>query len=99
MPSCESPIAQPNSFTPLPIVVSGQASNSSGTPSESESLNVPAWGVSFSPKIYENASFLFEHNSKGFNTGVRLEAYSRLNLMLGVWNLDKPTFSFNYLFY
>ena len=55
-------------------------------------------GVSFSPKFYENASFLFEHNSKGFNTGIRLNIFSRFNLMFGMWNLDKPTFAFNYLF-
>ena len=54
-------------------------------------------GVSFSPKFYENASFLFEHNSKGFNTGISLNVFSRFNLMLGLWNIDKPTFSFNYL--
>ena len=55
-------------------------------------------GVSFSPKFYEDASFLFGHNSKGFNTGIRWIAFSRFNLMLGVWNLDKPTFSVNCLF-
>ena len=55
-------------------------------------------GISFSPNIYKNASILFEHNSKGFNTGVRWSVFSRFNLMLCFWNLDKPTFSFNYLF-
>jgi len=55
-------------------------------------------GVSFSPNFYEKASFLFEHNSKGFNTGIRWIAFSRFNLMIGFWNLDKPTFTFNYLF-
>jgi hypothetical protein len=55
-------------------------------------------GVSFSPNFYKNASFLFEHNSKGFNTGISVIAFSSFNLMLGVWNLDKPTFSVNYLF-
>ncbi|MDC0875216.1 YjbH domain-containing protein [Flavobacteriaceae bacterium] len=55
-------------------------------------------GISFSPNFYENASFLFEHNTKGFNTGISTIVLSRFNLMLGLWNLDKPTFSFNYLF-
>ena len=55
-------------------------------------------GISFSPNFYKNTSILFEHNSKGFNTGVRINAFSRFNLMLGLWNLDKPTFSINYLF-
>ena len=55
-------------------------------------------GISFSPNFYENASFLFEHNSKGFNSGIRWIAFKRFNLMIGVWNLDKTTFSLNYLF-
>ena len=55
-------------------------------------------GVSFSPKFYKNASFLFEHNSKGFNTGIGFNVFSRFNLIFGLWNLDKPTFSLNYLF-
>ena len=55
-------------------------------------------GISFSPIFYENASFLFEHNNKGFNTGISTIVLSRFNLMLGLWNIDKPIFSFNYLF-
>ena len=52
----------------------------------------------FSPNFYNNASILFEHNSKGINAGINVIVLSRFNLMLGIWNLDKPTFSFNYLF-
>ena len=55
-------------------------------------------GISFSPNLYKNASILVEHNSKGINTGINTIVLSRFNLMLGLWNLDKPTFSFNYLF-
>ena len=55
-------------------------------------------GISFSPNINKNGSILIEHNSKGINTGIRLTVFSRFNLILGLWNLDKPTFSFNYLF-
>jgi hypothetical protein len=55
-------------------------------------------GISFSPNFYNNASILFEHNSKGINAGINMIVLSRFNLMLGIWNLDKPTFSFNYLF-
>lgn len=55
-------------------------------------------GISFSPNFYNNASILFEHNSKGINAGINVIVLSRFNLMLGIWNLDKPTFSFNYLF-
>ena len=55
-------------------------------------------GISFSPNFNKNASILFEHNSKGINTGINMIVLSRFSLMLGLWNLDKPTFSFNYLF-
>lgn len=53
-------------------------------------------GISFSPNFQKNASILIEHNSKGFNSGFRYIIFSRFNLMLGIWNLDKPTFSFNF---
>ena len=55
-------------------------------------------GVSFTPIFFDKISFSIEHNSKGINTGIGLIGFSKFNLMLGVWNLDKPTFSFNYLF-
>ena len=55
-------------------------------------------GISFTPNFYKNASILVEHNSKGINTGVNMIVLSRFNFMLGLWNLEKPTFSFNYLF-
>ena len=55
-------------------------------------------GISFSPNFYKNASILIENNSKGINAGIGLTGFSKFNLMLGVWNLDRPTFSFNYLF-
>ena len=55
-------------------------------------------GISFSPNFFKNTSILIENNSKGINTGIGLTGFSKFNLMLGLWNLDKPTFSFNYLF-
>lgn len=55
-------------------------------------------GISFTPNIFRNASILFENNTKGFNLGVRLIAFSRFNLLFGTWNIDKPTFSINYMF-
>ena len=48
--------------------------------------------------FYDDLSILFEHNSKGINTGFKLNLISKFNLMFGVWNLDKPTFAFNYFF-
>ena len=55
-------------------------------------------GVSFTSSFYDDLSILFEHNSKGINTGFKLNLISKFNLMFGVWNLDKPTFAFNYFF-
>ena len=55
-------------------------------------------GVSFTSSFYDDLSILFEHNSKGINTGFKLNLISKFNLMFGFWNLDKPTFAFNYLF-
>lgn len=55
-------------------------------------------GISYTPSFYNKISINFEHNSNGINTGFRLNAFSRFNILLGIWNLDKPTFSFNYLF-
>ena len=55
-------------------------------------------GVSFTSSFYDDLSILFEHNSKGINTGFKLNLKSKFNLMLGIWDLKKPTFAFNYLF-
>ena len=55
-------------------------------------------GVSFTSSFYDDLSILFEHNSKGINMGLKLNLISKFNLMFGFWNLDKPTFAFNYLF-
>jgi len=55
-------------------------------------------GVSFTSSFYDDLSILFEHNSKGINTGFKLNLISKFNLMFGIWDLEKPTFAFNYLF-
>ena len=55
-------------------------------------------GVSFTSSFYDDLSILFEHNSKGINMGLKLNLISKFNLMFGIWDLEKPTFAFNYLF-
>tara|TARA_B100001063_G_C16713324_1_gene529288 strand:+ start:255 stop:962 length:708 start_codon:yes stop_codon:yes gene_type:complete len=55
-------------------------------------------GVSFTPSFYHDLSILFEYNSNGINTGFKLNLISKFNLMFGVWDLEKPTFAFNFLF-
>lgn len=55
-------------------------------------------GVTFTPNFYDLISFSFEHNSKGINSGLKWNPFKPINLMIGVWDLNKPTLSFNYLF-
>ena len=55
-------------------------------------------GISYEPLFLENLSIQFENDSSGFNSGLVLNVYNKFNFMLGVWNLDKPTFALNYLF-
>ena len=52
-------------------------------------------GISFSPKFYENASILFEHNSKIFNIGIKSKFLNRTPIMLGLWDLKKIVFNIN----
>lgn len=55
-------------------------------------------GLSFSPNFYDKISISIEHNSNGVNSGINLNPFKPIKLMIGVWDLKKPTFSFNYLF-
>ena len=55
-------------------------------------------GAMFTPNFYDLISFSIEHNSKGINSGLKWNPFKPINLMIGVWDLKKPTFSFNYLF-
>lgn len=55
-------------------------------------------GLSLTPNFYKRISFILEHNSKGINSGINWNPFRPINLMVGVWDLNKPTFSFNYLF-
>lgn len=55
-------------------------------------------GVSFTPNIFDKASISIEHNSKNFNIGLRISPIKAFNFVIGAWDLNKPIFSFNYLF-
>ena len=55
-------------------------------------------GAMFTPNFYDLISFSIEHNSMGVNSGLKWNPFKPIILMIGVWDLNKPTFSFNYLF-
>ena len=55
-------------------------------------------GVEIYHNSYNQFSLSVEHNSKEFIFGGKLQLFSKGNLMLGLWDLDKPTFAFNYFF-
>lgn len=55
-------------------------------------------GVEFTPFFYNKASFMIEYDSKVFNSGVKWRPINSINIMVGLWDLNKPTFSFNYQF-
>ena len=55
-------------------------------------------GLSFIPNFYKKISISLEHDSKGINSGLKWNPFKPINLMIGVWDLKKPTFSFNYIF-
>lgn len=54
-------------------------------------------GFEFKPTFSKNISLNIENNSKGYNIGIKLNTFTRFNLMFGLWRLEKPTFSFNYM--
>jgi len=43
-------------------------------------------------------SLIIEYDSQYFHTGIKWRQLNSINLMFGLWDLNKPTFSFNYLF-
>jgi len=53
-------------------------------------------------EIYHNSFGQFslnaEYDSNKFIFGGKINLFSKINLMLGLWDLNKPTFAFNYLF-
>ena len=55
-------------------------------------------GAMFTPNFYDLISFSIEYNSKVINSGIKWNPFNQINLMIGIWDLNKPTFSLNYLF-
>lgn len=53
-------------------------------------------GVSFTPIFFDKASFLFEYNSLHINSSIKFRPTSKLNFMLGFWDLSKLMLSINY---
>jgi len=56
------------------------------------------YGIEIKSNFYEKASFIFEYDSKYFQTGLMLNPIKPIKMMFGLWDLNKPTFSLNYLF-
>ena len=56
------------------------------------------YGIELKSNNYDSISLIIENNSKNFNTGFRLSAFRIFNIMVGLWDFKKPTFSFNYIF-
>jgi hypothetical protein len=55
-------------------------------------------GITFTPNFYQKISFSFEHDSSVVNSGIKWNPFKPIFLMIGVWDLSKPTFSLNLLF-
>ena len=56
------------------------------------------YGFELKSNNYDFISLIIENNSKNFNTGFKLSPFRTMNMMVGLWNFKKPTFSFNYRF-
>ena len=56
------------------------------------------YGIELKSNKYDFISLIIENNSKNFNTGFKLSPFRILNIMVGLWDFKKPTFSFNYKF-
>ena len=56
------------------------------------------YGIELKSNNYDFISLIIENNSKNFNTGFRLSPFRKFNIIVGLWDFKKPTFSFNYRF-
>ena len=65
---------------------------------KAEDLNGVFTGVQIRSSLLESLSFIIEYDSKLINSGIKWRPINSINLMFGLWDLNKPTFSFNYLF-
>ena len=56
------------------------------------------YGFELKNKSFDLISLIIENNSKNFNLGIRISPFKIVNMMIGLWDLKEPTFSFNYKF-
>jgi len=64
----------------------------------SKDLNGFFGGLKVNLKSINFLDFNFEYDTFYYNLGLNFRPIKPINLMIGIWNLNKPTFSFNYLF-
>ena len=64
----------------------------------SKDLNGFFGGLKINFKSFKFLDFNFEYDTSNYNLGLNLRPIKPINLMIGIWDLNKPTFSFNYLF-
>ena len=55
-------------------------------------------GLKINLKSINFLDFNFEYDTFNYNLGLNLRPIEPINLMIGIWDFNKPTFSFNYLF-
>lgn len=53
------------------------------------------YGLSLQPNSFQNFKYIIEYNSRIFHTGIKWRPLKPVNLMFGLWDLSKPTFSIN----
>ena len=56
------------------------------------------YGFELKSLSFDFITLIIENNSKNLNTGIRISPLKMVNMMVGLWDLKKPTFSFNYKF-
>lgn len=55
-------------------------------------------GIKIKHNSFNKLSLSAEYDSKKFIFGAKLKLFNNLEIMGGIWDFDKPTFAFNYLF-
>lgn len=56
------------------------------------------YGFEVKNNQFDYISILFENDTKGFNTGIKISPVDNIIFMFGFWDMKKQTFSFNYRF-
>lgn len=55
-------------------------------------------GLNINLKSIKYIGFNFEYDTFNYNFGLNYRPVKPINLLIGVWDFNRPTFSFNYLF-